>query len=286
LTSSGAKRLVPKDRFSSTRREAGGRIRSRCELWGHQMHYPKMAVLTAVFLLLGSWTGSAQAAGEKIEENNFPIWRCANSNNWAQYYRKGRPGWSVVWTIYADCTTFKNHKNEKFRIRLEAVKKTQFGNITIRSDMHICKFSRFKTCRRLKTIFIPGNMYKKYKCKFPNHKEFCGMDRTSVKNLILIILRHRNKYWRRIRSQIYEVTGPRRGQTKNVRRGVTLERGYDRPGRAYARYPMRTANGCRVKCARDRHCKAFTYAPGVCYLKSYPYNRVRSPTVTSGKRLR
>ena len=76
---------------------------------------------------------------------------------------------------------------------------------------------------------------------------------------------------------------------KVVSRGFTMEKGWDRPGKAFKLYRMKSwqnAINCRNYCYQTRACKAFTYAPGVCYLKAHPYAPVRSGTVTSGKRLR
>ena len=112
------------------------------------------------------------------------------------------------------------------------------------------------------------------------------INRTQAKNIVLYILRNRDRYWRGRRSDVFKKHGVRRGQSKDVYRGVSLEKGYDRPGKAYARYPVAIAHHCRIRCIQDRRCKAFTYASRACFLKSYPYNRVRSRTVTSGKRIR
>jgi hypothetical protein len=234
------------------------------------MNFSKLAVLAAMTFLLAGWAGTAQAAGERVEENNFPIWRCANSNNWAHYSR----GSSVR---LARCTTFRNAQGRSFKIEIHY--QDNFRDYRGKS------YANFKFCSGRNCQFrVPAsNLISSGRvgCTGCHH-----IDRGQAKNIVLYILRNRGRYWRSRRSDVFKKHGVRRGQTKDVYRGVSIEKGYDRPGKAYARYNISGARNCRVKCARDRRCKAFTHASNSCFLKSHPFNRMRSPTVTSGKRVR
>jgi len=175
-------------------------------------------ILTSFLFLIGTSIVPVHAAGENIEEDNFPIWRCANSNAWAHH------GGTTDTGNKATCTTFKNKSGKSFKIELRY--QSNFRNS--RGSYAILRFCNDN--RGCTVEVTASNLIESDQSRSPGYCSNCTrIDRTEAKNIILYILRNRDAYWPYHRSSIFAKHGARRAgidiagrckQAKNWKYGI------------------------------------------------------------------
>lgn len=229
----------------------------------------KIALIVVMFATTSAAVAQNQPDGGDLVWNSDlqPFYKCMNEGGWAWYGDRG-------YDFRVECFSEPNSRGEIWQIVATEGNDRGFIQLQLRAKMGSFYRSIHKDSKLFKANGIWQHDYTD--CKYD--EPFGTEPRLRTRDCFNKMMQDKE-----IRRKIFAITGPRFDSVQRV----WIAPGWGIDGPAHAQHGMsasQDAEDCRVLCIDDKACKAFAYAPGVCFLKPGGKSASYSPTVTSGRK--
>lgn len=237
-----------------------------------------IAMTAAVLLSATAAVAQNQPDGGDLVWNSDlqPFYKCMNEDGWA-WYGSGDDR-------YAECFSYPNSRGDIWKVvsKVEMFGGFHESNKSIMLDIQApIHDGLYRTVMKKRKVVWQYGWMDKYECK---GELFGNEPRARSRDCFNQLMQHTNNFGKpHPRKTIFALTGPRFNSVERVWKAE----GWDIAGSAHAQLGMtanQDADDCRALCIKDKACKAFTYAPGVCFLKPGGNSATYSPTVTAGRK--